>query len=399
MFSKNDDYGNSYYYRGAVDGNIVKFGNYYWKVIRINGDGTIRMIFYGSSPNSVSSSDKVLTSFNYPKDGNNSQIYDPTYLGLMYNDDEFSEEPNTSNNTTFTIQDDSTSIYNVSKSYTWNKSTNLFTLDTTDGNSLEGKYLEVKDKIYTERYIYSCGGNGGSSCNKLYRLNRDERITDSNTKVESTKVYVTRLINGSTSYENATKNIKKSNILIKLDEWYETHIKDQIDSNNNLLSDYLDDRLFCNDRSYYSGNGYFTYNASTYYSTHNRLNNRRPNLICTNNNDKFTKNAANGNGDLEYSIGLITSDEAMLSGMINSSTYSNKLSYLYWNGNTFWTISPYYSYGTNEHIYSISNSGYIDYSGKVNNYGMRPVINLKANTKIVRGEGTKDNPFEIALGN
>ena len=30
---------------------------------------------------------------------------------------------------------------------------------------------------------------------------------------------------------------------------------------------------------------------------------------------------------------------------------------------------------------------------------MRPVINLKANTKIVRGEGTKDNPFEIALGN
>ena len=33
-----DDYGTSYYYRGNVDNNWVKFAGYYWRILRINGD-------------------------------------------------------------------------------------------------------------------------------------------------------------------------------------------------------------------------------------------------------------------------------------------------------------------------------------------------------------------------
>ena len=59
MYAKADDYTattgmKSYYYRGAVDNNWVKFGkegdkDIYWRIIRINGDGSIRMIYSGTT--------------------------------------------------------------------------------------------------------------------------------------------------------------------------------------------------------------------------------------------------------------------------------------------------------------------------------------------------------------
>ena len=42
-----DDYGNSYYYRGAVENNWVKFADSYWRIIRVNGDGSIRLLYNG----------------------------------------------------------------------------------------------------------------------------------------------------------------------------------------------------------------------------------------------------------------------------------------------------------------------------------------------------------------
>lgn len=49
MFAIPDDYGTSYFFRGAVDNNWVKFAGYYWRIIRINGDGSVRMIYTGST--------------------------------------------------------------------------------------------------------------------------------------------------------------------------------------------------------------------------------------------------------------------------------------------------------------------------------------------------------------
>ena len=60
MYAKDDDYTattgmKSYFYRGAVDNNWVKFGkdstgkDIYWRIIRINGDGSIRMIYTGTT--------------------------------------------------------------------------------------------------------------------------------------------------------------------------------------------------------------------------------------------------------------------------------------------------------------------------------------------------------------
>jgi len=44
-----DDYGTSYYYQGNVVNNYVKFGGFYWRILRINGDESIRMIYAGDA--------------------------------------------------------------------------------------------------------------------------------------------------------------------------------------------------------------------------------------------------------------------------------------------------------------------------------------------------------------
>ena len=44
MYASLDNDGKSYYFRGNVDNNYVSFAGYLWRIIRINGDGSIRLI-------------------------------------------------------------------------------------------------------------------------------------------------------------------------------------------------------------------------------------------------------------------------------------------------------------------------------------------------------------------
>ena len=51
LFMAEDDEGESYYYRGAVKNNYVSFAGFIWRIIRRNGDGSIRMIYAGKKTN------------------------------------------------------------------------------------------------------------------------------------------------------------------------------------------------------------------------------------------------------------------------------------------------------------------------------------------------------------
>ena len=44
LSSTTDDYGDSYYYRGGVVDNYIEFNNMCWRVVRIEGDGSIKII-------------------------------------------------------------------------------------------------------------------------------------------------------------------------------------------------------------------------------------------------------------------------------------------------------------------------------------------------------------------
>ena len=82
IFEMEDDYGKSYYYRGAVENNYVKFAGFYWRIIRINGDGSVRIIYDGTQAhaNGANSSNRFIkTGQTY-----NSSYNDNKYVGWMY---------------------------------------------------------------------------------------------------------------------------------------------------------------------------------------------------------------------------------------------------------------------------------------------------------------------------
>ena len=78
LYQGTDDYGTTYYYRGNVKNNIVSFAGFYWQIVRINGDGSIRLMYDGTVKNATGGNQTI---------GNsqfNSSYNDPAYVGYMY---------------------------------------------------------------------------------------------------------------------------------------------------------------------------------------------------------------------------------------------------------------------------------------------------------------------------
>ncbi len=78
VYSVADDWGTSYVYAGAPTDNWVQFAGYYWRIIRINGDGSIRLIYNGTSTATTGTSTQIQTS------AYNSTYNDNAYVGYMY---------------------------------------------------------------------------------------------------------------------------------------------------------------------------------------------------------------------------------------------------------------------------------------------------------------------------
>ena len=50
LASTEDDYGTSYYFRGAVKNNYVEFANKCWRIVRVGGDGSVKLILHNDNP-------------------------------------------------------------------------------------------------------------------------------------------------------------------------------------------------------------------------------------------------------------------------------------------------------------------------------------------------------------
>ena len=73
-----DDDGISYYYRGSVNNNYVKYVGAYWRIIRINGNGSVRLLYAGTTANASGSGLNIKSAaFNVKRDN-------PVYVGYMY---------------------------------------------------------------------------------------------------------------------------------------------------------------------------------------------------------------------------------------------------------------------------------------------------------------------------
>ena len=76
--------GYSYYWRGAVTNNYVKFANFCWRIIRINGDKSLRLIYDGATchANGISTDESLtVKKVSYNSTSNQSNYVGWTYTG------------------------------------------------------------------------------------------------------------------------------------------------------------------------------------------------------------------------------------------------------------------------------------------------------------------------------
>ena len=118
LFMTEDDEGESYYYRGAVKNNYVSFAGYTWRIIRRNGDGSVRLIYSGTTTSDTG------TSVTIGNSQYNSKYWDTAYFGYKYNE-KFSLHE--SNGTTGYDWFTNTQEYNFGTGYTFDESTKKFT--------------------------------------------------------------------------------------------------------------------------------------------------------------------------------------------------------------------------------------------------------------------------------
>ena len=288
IYSVADDYGTSYVYAGEVDNNWVSFAGFYWRIIRINGDGSIRLIYNGTTTDQTGTVTQIESSrFNI-------SYSDNAYIGYMY------------------------------------------------GSANSSTYSQTHSNIY------------------------DSVIKDT------------------------------------LDTWYSSNIA------RTEYEQYISiEQGFCNDRQTMSGVwlgygtlGYGT-NPTTYaplgrlMSSSNWRSSQNPSLECSQTNDYFTlSESSRGNHDLDYPIGLITSDEVVLAGGFGGS--SNQNYYLYTNEH-YWTMSPVRVISSGSaSIFRVTSVGSLD-NNTLYGYttaGVRPVINLDASVQL-SGTGTSTDPYKV----
>ncbi len=79
IYQAEDDDGTTYYFAGNPSDNWVKWAGFYWRIIRINGDGTIRLIYNGTSTTTTGSGTQLSSTSAF-----NSSDNDNMYVGFKY---------------------------------------------------------------------------------------------------------------------------------------------------------------------------------------------------------------------------------------------------------------------------------------------------------------------------
>ena len=360
LFMAEDDEGESYYYRGAVKNNYVSFAGFIWRIIRRNGDGSIRMIYSGKS---TSDTGEDIT---LGKSAYNEKYWDPTYVGYKYNEDFSLYENNSITGYNAFIN---TAKYDFGTGYIFDISTRKFNL-TGDIKQLTWK--DNHDEI-VKNNLYSCLNN---DCNIVYKIVAYQ--SDTIMKVQPISYSSNNLI-GTLANKNDSP-IKKA-----LDNWYKYNL---INYNTHIYNS-----TYCNDRSIGFGSGYLISQNTTYGAYERLYSNSLPSLKCIQDTDKFS--TTNENAKLDYPIALITADEIAYAGGVTDK--ENKKFYLY-NGKNSYTISPSYfdSYWTLSHMFTLDLNGSLEIRKNLSNvYLIRPVINLKSDVTISLGDGTADAPYKI----
>ena len=203
-------------------------------------------------------------------------------------------------------------------------------------------------------------------------------------------------------FEGGSANGTVSTLQAKINTWY--------NGNMTGYTDYLEDTIYCNDRSIYNP---WNLTSSIANDDNSKLNfgakgrvafTGEVTIECKYKADSFTVSSEIGNGALVNPVGTVSYDEAAFAGVAwwksSADSFLN-------NGKVWWTMSPGFISTTG--VYNGIISSQLDHVAvnwvgskttinSINYYqggGVRPVISLKPNTVIKNGFGTVDKPFKI----
>ena len=336
-----DDYGMSYYFRGNVTNNYVQFANKCWRIVRVTGDGTIKLVLHNDNVNKVASP--------CASSNNTSTAAFARYSGTTY-ETKYNEQTNDNAYVGFKYGTAGSNKYAETHANI-NKSTILQNLETWYKNNLASYESKLADTIW---------------CN------------DKSTKTNQTIT--------STSLNTTTNKLNKS-------------------------SDNYPGLGYGTNKTIYSGRKRVKPNYD-YKDTSGEIYGpvgTGPTLICPldNNGGKLSKltvsDTINGNGALDYKIGLLTVDEVLYAGSIdwygyNALNYNNSSIHSYLRENAtsswYWSFSPY-NFRGEASVHRVGGSGYVSSGWVALALGLRPAVSLTSATTISGGNGTSSNPFVI----
>ena len=336
MHKAPDDLGMSYYFRGAVDNNWVKYGKYtkdtyytydgdynyslvsscdgldncfkiaskgddmYWRIIRINGDNSIRMIYAGTYAPDANTKVTLTESGNFDDDGN--------LIGGQ---------------------------------------------KTAVGNS---KFNQNYDSAEYVGYMYEIGKQHGTS--------------------------------------------QSSDIKTYLEDWYANYTDLNVSNTKITDQIYCNDRTASTSNVAYSTTNYTTLTSwnskgtTYYYGANGRVWNNpvSPDYKCPVASDKFTTTTVKGNGKLSYPVGLISADEITFAGLPAGKT--NNSFYLY-TGDYYWAGSPYaFRDGIFAYGFIVNVGGRLSGDYVASSNGVRGVVSLSSESKLL-GSGTYNDVYTV----
>ena len=357
------------YFRGDIDNNHVKFGGFCWQIVRTTDTGGTKLIYDGvpdSSGYCNNSGDASAIGYSSFND-NFDSLSD---VGYMYG-----------NRYPYTRIDTMSEF--IGKEFVFGNdvvySNGSYTLQNT--NNIYGD--DIAFGIPPDmNHHYFCM-DSSSSCSTVYYW---IRYHTANYNLYSIPLQDGKKIEDVVE-EATSKNSNQFDSTIKtyIDTWY----------NANMIeyTKYLEDTIWCNDRSIYdygsfekTSDGYLIFSGDYRFS-----NIFMPNLSCQNLVDSFTVSSENGNGKLTYPVALLTTDEALLAG-IDSEPLPSYLSHD-WS----WTLTPYSFFSASSGDYGAQVYRLYDGNMVTRFNAVRPSVSLRGDLKVTSGIGTREEPYEFLL--
>lgn len=280
----------------------------------------------------------------------------------------------------YTISTSSTSMtyikvannYKYAKGFTWDGS--KYVLDN-DASTSFWNINDSTNKTSINNAHYTCWNETGecTTISYIYYISGTTPYYINITNGKSVEDTINEML-----HDNGVNQVN-STMKSGVDAWYKHYLLEDYD-------DYIEDTIFCNDRSIRALNGWNPDGGSTTAYLQFKEYNVTSDLSCTNTTDQFS--ISNNNAKLTYKVGLMSSPEM---NILNNSNARK-------TGQYYWLASPGYFTGSSAYGRSVYTGGSMGINGVGAAYGVRPAVSLTPGIEYSDGDGSMANPYKVELG-